>query len=874
MSRLEHGRRWRAAKTLIRVMAGHGLWAILCFIVICCGASTLEAQTELRARAVITVPINEAQRIRLSGNTRPEANRQNDRGRLPDTRVLEHLQLLLGRPPEREAALQDYIARIHAPRSSDYHHWLTPAELAQRFGPAQADIDAVTQWLRARGFTVNVIYGASPQIDFSGTAGQVRAAFGCEIHALSVRGVAHIANMSDPQIPAALAPVVRGIVSLHDFAPRPLLRPRAQYSTSGGQHLLAPADLSVIYNFNPVFAAGNTGQNQTIVVLEDTDVFSASDWSTFRSTFNLTAFSGGSFSQVHPAPPSGHSNCADPGVVGGGRDAEATLDAEWASAAAPSAAIEVAACADTTTFGVLIALQNLLNSTSPPAIVSLSYLECEAANGAAANAAFNSVYATAAAEGVSVFVASGDEGAAGCDPNVSDATHGIGVNALASTPNDVAVGGTDFGDTYAGSAATYWSSSNTASFGSALSYVPEIPWNNSCAGSLLANFLGYGVSYGSGGLCNSSLATVYLTTSAGSGGPSRCATGSAAQSGVVGGSCAGYAKPSWQSGPGVPADGLRDLPDVALFAGNGLWDHYYVYCWSDTAAGGKACTGAPSTWSGAGGTSFAAPVLAGIQALVNASLGGRQGNPNYVYYALAASQRGAGLNCNATAGNATAAQCVFYDVTQGDIDVDCRGANSCYLPSGTYGVLSTSSGTDAAAYAAAVGWDSASGNGSINAKNLIGAWKSADVSITGSSSINGAGQTSLTLNVGNSGPQPAAAVTVTATLPSGAALVTGSSSASCAQSGQTLSCSVGSLGVNGTATLVVVIQPGGAGNAGVSFNVSESNGDLDLANNLYAATLGGPAGNGSVTDGPLPPWSGFALAAALFGLIALRTRAT
>jgi subtilase family serine protease len=853
---------------------------LLALPVALCAATALYAQNaagpaaSVLAPPLVVTPVDESRLVRLTGNTRPEANARNDRGRVPDSQVFEHLQLLLGRPPDRERALQDLIGRLQARGSPDYHRWWTAAMLAQRFGPAQSDVDSVSHWLRGHGFTVNTVYGAAPAIDFTGTAGQIRETFRCEVHAIDVGGTRHIANMSDPQIPAALAPVVRGVVSLNDFMPRPLLRPRAQYSTSGGQRLVAPADLAAIYSLAPVFAAGNTGQNQTVVVLEDTDVYSSSDWSAFRSTFNLTAYSGASFSQVHPAPQKGPSNCTDPGVVGGGRDGEATLDAEWASAAAPSAAIEVAVCADTsTTFGGLIALQNLLNSGSPPAIISISYGECEAADGATANAAFDSTYATAAAEGVSIFVGAGDSGAAGCDENLTDAAHGIGVNALASTPYNVAVGGTDFGDTYAGSGTSYWTSTNTANFGSALSYVPEIPWNDSCAGALLANFVGFGPSYGSGGFCNSSVATPYLITVAGSGGPSRCATGTAAQSSVVGGSCAGYAKPSWQSGPGVPADGVRDLPDVSMFAGNGLWGHYYVYCWSDTAAGGKACTGPPSGWSGAGGTSFAAPILAGIQALVNANTNSRQGNPNYVYYALAGSQHRAGLNCNATAGNAASAQCVFYDLTLGDIDVDCQGSIDCYLPSGSYGVLSTSDGSDATAYTAATGWDFASGNGSVNAKNLIGTWNSADVSIAGSGAINAAGQSAYTLDLTNGGPQIASAVTVTATLPAGAALVTGPSSATCSQSGQALTCTAGTLAVQGTAMLLVVIQPGSAVGDNVNFNVSESNAGINGVNNVYAATLGVPT-SGQVTDVPLAPWSGFALAAALLGLVNLRARAT
>jgi subtilase family serine protease len=150
-----------------------------------------------------------------------------------------------------------------------------------------------------------------------------------------------------------------------------------------------PADLATIYNLNPLFSAGFTGRGQTIVLIEDTNLFTNSDWNRFRSTFGLSGYRSGSLTTVHPAPSSGSNNCANPGVVSP-NDAEAILDAEWASAAAPNAAIRMASCADTTTtFGGLIALQNLINASSqPPAIMSISYGQCETVNGAEANQAY------------------------------------------------------------------------------------------------------------------------------------------------------------------------------------------------------------------------------------------------------------------------------------------------------------------------------------------------------------------------------------------------------------------------------------------------------------------------------------------------------
>jgi subtilase family serine protease len=676
---------------------------------------------------LITQEINDDNMVTLRGNVRSQANAANDRGAVADDLPLDHLLLQLQRSPEQEAALEKAIDELHTPGSPNYHQWLSSPQFAARYGLAQEDVTKIIGWLEARGFHVNVVYPAL--IDFSGTAGQVRDAFRTSIHNLDVNGEMHIANMSNPQIPSALAPAVVGIVSLNDFRPHPMHRMHANYTfTSGGDTFQAvvPGDLAKIYNLTPLFTAGTSGQGQTIVVIEDTNLFSTADWTMFRSAFGLSTFTSGSLTTVHPAPPGGTNNCTNPGT--NGDDGEAILDAEYASAAAPSAAIELASCGDTrTTFGGLIAIQNLINqSKTPPAIMSISYGECEAENGASANAAFNSAYQQAVTEGVSVFVSAGDEGAASCDANATKATHGIGVSGFASTQYNVAVGGTDFGDTFAGSNSTYWNTTNTSTFESAKSYIPEIPWNDSCAGVLLATFEGFATTYGSTGFCNSSTGEAdFLTTGSGSGGPSGCATGAASTSGVVSGTCKGYAKPSWQTGViGIPADGVRDLPDVSLFASNGLWGHYYVFCWSDTREGGTACTGAPSGWSGAGGTSFASPILAGIQALVNQKQGARQGNPNAVYYKLAATEYGAtgSVSCNSTNGNTVGSTCVFYDVTQGDMDVNCTGAHNCYRPSGTNGVLSTSSTSYLKAYGTATGWDFATGIGTVNATNLVNNW--------------------------------------------------------------------------------------------------------------------------------------------------------
>jgi len=685
---------------------------------------------------LITSKIDETQRVALPGHVRPEANAANDRGPVADSLALEHMQLILTRPAALESALDAYMEAAQTPGNPKYHQWLTAEEIGARFGPHPDDIAAVRGWLEAHGFRVNGVSASGLLIDFSGTAGQVAETFKTEIHSLDVKGERHFANMRDPLIPAALAPAVTGIASMNDFFPRPTSKPAVKGAASGparlagtpeftvnaNYQLVVPADLATIYNYNPVYQRGIAGRGQTIVVIEPTNLFSNDDYYTFRKTFGLDRYKESSFTVVHPG------GCTDPGVVVG-NDFEAAVDAEWAAASAPDANVVLASCANTsTTFGGFIAIQALVDSRHPPAIISLSYGECETDLGPAENRYIDLLYQQAAAEGVSLFVSTGDEGAASCDANQPAAQSGIAVSGLASTPYDLAAGGTDFSDTFSGTNGQYWNTANSPTYGSALSYIPEMPWDDSCANGPISTFVGAPAPYGASGFCNSALGEeFFLTTAAGSGGPSGCAFGETSPNPgtpAVSGTCRGYRKPVWQWFlAGVPQDGVRDIPDVSMFAANGLWGHYYVLCYSDLAfqGAGFPCTGTPDTWSGGGGTSFAAPVLAGVQALVNQKTGERQGNPNYVYYTFATLQYGFRGNAACDSNSGTNA-CIFHDVTFGDIDINCTGTFNCYDPSGPNGVLSVSSNWFEPAYGATEGWDFATGIGTVNVSALVNAW--------------------------------------------------------------------------------------------------------------------------------------------------------
>ena len=666
------------------------------------GSSVLAANPG--PRALITQPIDNAHLITLYGNTRPEANARYDRGRVADSLPLNHMLLQLKRAPEVESAFEAYIDSLTDKSSPNFRHWISAAEQGEKFGVAQQDIDAITGWLRSQGFAVSHVYPNHMVVDFSGTAGQIRTAFHTEIHNLEVGGERHIANMSDPQIPAALVPAIHGVVSMHNFRPEAYHKFKTDYTFAGcgtNCYALVPEDFQTIYNLTKLYAAGITGKGQTVAVVEDTNSF-GTDWAAYQSKFSLKSY-GGTLTTVHP---NSARNCTNPGT--NPDDVEADLDVEMVTAAAPGARVEVISCSDTTTtFGGLIAIQNLISAGSPPPILSMSYGECEVANGAAANAAFNSAFQSAAAAGVSVFTSSGDTGPSTCEAlfsnNDSFALPGIGVTGWGESQYTVSVGGTDFEDLYnslKGGApqSNYWNSSNDTKFGSAKSYIPEIPWNDSCASYLVYNIEGYSSAVGTSGFCNSSTGAAFLSSVAGGGGPSGCYTGVGNQNYAYteNTNCAGYPKPSWQNGIfGNPADGVRDVPDVSLFASNGIWGHYIIICYSDAANGGVPCTGAPSGWVGVGGTSASAPLMAAIQALVNQHWSIRAGNPNPTYYSIAKSEFGTSGNTscysiNEKAGNS----CVFNDITQGDIDVNCVFNGNvfradCYLPSGTNGAIST-----------------------------------------------------------------------------------------------------------------------------------------------------------------------------------------
>lgn len=570
---------------------------------------------------------------------------------------MQNMLLVLTRGSQQEVALQNLLREQQDQGSASYHQWLTPQQFGARFGAASGDVQTVTAWLESHGFQVERVSNGRSIIEFSGTAGQVQAAFHTEIHKYVVNGKAHWANASNPEIPSALAGVVAGVATLHNFQKKPqLIRANGTFQsspqfTNSGTHALAPADYAVIYNISPLYNSGINGTGAVIAVVGRTNI-NLQDIASFRSTFNLAA-----------NPPQIVVNGPDPGNLGGDEEAEAVLDTSWAGAVAPGATVKLIVSQSTNTSDGVDLSELYIIDNNLADVMTESFGSCEASFTSSETAAVSSLAEQAAAQGITYAVAAGDSGAEGCDdPTETRATGPVSVNLLASTPYTIAVGGTEFNEN--GNNAAYWQTSNGTADESALSYIPENVWNESC----LANHCTAGNS------------------------PALWAGG--------GGASTFFPKPSWQRGvAGIPNDNARDVPDVSLTAAG---HDAYLLCLDGSCTPNS--TGRIS-FDGYSGTSAATPSFAGIMALIVQKTGSRQGQANYVLYGLAANEALSSCNASSTAG-LPAANCIFNDITIGNNAVP---GESGY-------------GTGSAPYQAGVGYDFATGLGSVNVANLSNDW--------------------------------------------------------------------------------------------------------------------------------------------------------
>ena len=649
---------------------------------------------------LITQPVDEALLTVLEGNTHPLARPEFDLGTAPATLPMQRMLLVLKRSPEQEAALRKLLDDQQDKASPSYHKWLTPEQFGQQFGPTESDMQTIASWLQSHGFQVESTKGRTV-LEFSGSASQVREAFHTSIHKYLVNGEQHWANSSDPSIPTALTPAVAGVLTLHNFLKKPQIRmskepiavkvrpgKRPDLTLSNGTHALSPADYATIYNINPVYSPANSGAasgGSAIAVVGRSNLYygngSGQDLFDFRQTF-LSPWGLG-FQIILNGP--------DPGDLGGAEEAEATLDSTWSGAVAPGAQVDFVVSASTNTADGIDLSEVFILENNMADVMTESFGMCEALSTSTEATGVSALAEQAAAQGITYFVSAGDNGAEGCDDQDSEtvASGPVSVNLLASTPFNVAVGGNVFNEN--GNPSLYWSSTNTNNEESALSYIPEDVWNDSC----LASTCGSGANIAAGG----------------------------------GGASTFFPKPSWQTGvTGILNDGSRDIPDVSLTA-SAAHDGY-VLCLEGSCE--PDAQGNISIYI-VGGTSASAPSFASIMALVDAQMyglnpaqGTRQGQANYVLYRLAALQNGSLAKCNASSTSVLpTSTCIFNDITVGNNAVP--GELGYGLPS--------------AQYQAGVGYDMATGLGSVNVTNLVNQWNSVTFSPT---------TTSLLLNNNNS----------------------------------------------------------------------------------------------------------------------------
>ena len=641
----------------------------------------------------ILVPIDNSHRVKLLANQSLRAQSEFDTGPVDPVRRIEGISLMLRPSANQLTVLDRLLEQLQDPGSSNYHSWLTPEQYAERFGMSPADIAKITEWLKTEGFTVDYVARARNWIMFSGPESKVESAFLTELRHYQVDGEMHYASRADPSIPAALEPVVQAVLGLDDFRPKP---PRAAqapaYTATNGSHFLGPGDIATVYDINPIYQSGFTGSGVTIAVAGQTAV-NLSDIQLFRNVFGLPD----NDPQLILVP-----GTTDPGIVT--TDIlEASLDIEYSGAAAPVATIKYIYSKNVVASVEYAIDQNVAQ------VVSYSYAGCESGSSSAAIASFRQVAMQANAQGITWVAASGDNGPSGCDTTDQPASHGLAVDFPASFPEVTAVGGSEYNE----GAGQFWSPNNLNG-ASALSYIPEVAWNDS------SQFLG--------------------------------ASG--------GGASMLFPKPSWQTGPGVPNDNARDVPDICL-AASPYHDSYII------AANGTIV-------SGLGGTSIGTPTFAGVVALLNHYLisKGLQpkpglGNINPTLYRLAATTSG-----------------TFHDITVGNNIIPCAtGSPSCV--NGQLG------------YNAGSGYDQVTGLGSLDVYNVITRFAGATASAAPSLSVSN-NQITFSYQSGFTNPSPTG---VNVSLSSGSLSFTAVSSAT---AWLQVAPAAGTLGTGNTALLISV----------------------------------------------------------------------
>jgi subtilase family serine protease len=670
MEKLSSGMARRVCKTatvaLLSLLIGSGAFA--------------QAGTTKGPSARMQGEIADAQRMVVPGTHSPLARAESEAGRVPASSKLEGMTIVLARSGSQEADLQTLLAAQQDPHSTQYHKWLTADEFAGRFGVADADAAKVEFWLQQQGFTLQGRSRSNNRIQFSGTVQQVESAFGTEMHYYQVAGTKHFAPSTDLSVPAAMGPMVQAVTNLSTFRPKAHIKypvtaatVRPDFTSSQTQnHFLTPKDVATIYDVTPAYNAGFTGTGQSIAIMGQSSIV-VSDIENFQTAAGL-AKKDPTLLQV---PNSGTA------TISTGDESESDLDLEYSGGMAPGATIIFVFVGNNKNFGVFDALTFAIENQTAP-VISISYGLCESDLGTGEYAALNGTLARAAAQGQSVIGADGDNGSEDCSGNTDQTTaqqQALAVDFPSSSQYVTGMGGTEFpAADVVSTNTTFWTAANGSDvISSAKSYIPEMVWNDDIAAT----------------------ATVPGTLSSGGGGVSTLTP-----------------RPSWQMGvPGIPSGNFRLVPDISLTASPD--NAGFLYCSSDAAdtkVTGSCAHGfrdsSNMNLTVAGGTSFDAPIFAGMVAIINQKTNSSgQGVVNSTLYVLAS--------------NAMTYASAFHDIT--------TGSNKC--TAGT--ALCSTAG--AGSFSATTGYDEASGLGSVDFFNLLSAWPgSTATSATSSTNLSAA----------------------------------------------------------------------------------------------------------------------------------------
>lgn len=425
----------------------HSIIALLGGLV--CGA----AFSEMMA---LTPPVTQESAANIAlptaaGSTSPLLKAATDMGIVDAATPLTRMLLLLKPSKAQSIALQHYLDELQDRRSPRYHRWLTPQQFGTAYGPSVENRRSVIEWLGRHDMTVDAIASGGQWIEFSGNVAQVETAFHTSIRSYSLNGTRHLANATDLHVPASLASLVLGVLSLNDF--------ESIGARVHGISRSSPSMFAENYNLNALYQSGIEGAGQTIAVIERSNL-RIPDIEAFRKKFSLPLNN-----------PSVLLNGADPGRTSD--ELEALQDAAWAGAIAPEATVKVVVSASTTvTDGIDLSIAYAVDRVVAP-VLEISYIACENDLDIQHQQFYNEQWMQAAAEGITIVVAAGNQGAACGESGIaSPIATGFGVNAVASTPYDVAVGGTSVDS----SGESAWNDAMGAGGGGQSALYKKPPW--------------------------------------------------------------------------------------------------------------------------------------------------------------------------------------------------------------------------------------------------------------------------------------------------------------------------------------------------------------------------------------------------------------